>query len=137
MTSKLAPRVWAGIVSFIFLLIASVLMLLVTNIQLDQKNAAVVKNLAYEFSQLQTPTQAIVKSIATKNNLSYLTISDGNQLSLTEGADGQDIVGSLLPSSSKSTYIIEGTNYQAAFNIDPSCYTTFTYGMFVLLFLTQ
>ncbi len=136
MTSKLAPRVWAGIVSFIFLLIASVLMLLVTNFQLDQKNAAVVKNLAYEFSQLQTPTQAIVKSIATKNNLSYLTISDGNQLSLTEGADGQDIVGSLLPSSSKSTYIIEGTNYQAAFNIDPSCYTTFTYGMFVLLFLT-
>ncbi len=135
MTSKLAPRVWAGIISFVILAISSLLMLFITNQQLQERNSQIVKNLTFEFSQIQIPTQVLIKSMADKNALSFFSVSDGKDINLSVGSDGRDLVSSMLPASTRDTYIIEGTNYSARFNIDPKCYSLYVYELFVLLFL--
>lgn len=108
-------------------------MLFLINQHLGDRNSLVVRNLAIDFSQSQTPTTAYVKSIADKNALSYLKITDGGSLNVVSGNDGRDFIGSLLPATSKETYIIEGTNYQAAFIMDPNSYAGLAMGLFILL----
>ncbi len=136
MSSKLSPRVWAGIISLIFFAIATGAMLFVANHHLSVTSSIAVNNIAKELKLNQSPTNSTAMDLATQNKLGFLSITDQGKLKLVAGSSDRDPLGSILSSTAKENYLVEGTNYTATFYLDSSNYMPLVYGLMIILFLS-